>query len=150
MFVCVWSPLRPSWCGAVSVHLVYEKDYFSSSHCLKGPPNFITSRQLTGHLGAQGVEWCLCVCMLVYMHICGCWACKNTTRFNESSKKTKTSAIPWLKHKGKLSPVLIWPFFLLSKHSVETPQHSGNKIQTHASARRVSSGKSKCVPVWES
>lgn len=43
--------------NGVSVHLLDEIACFSSSNCLKGPPNFITSRPLARHQGAQGVEW---------------------------------------------------------------------------------------------
>lgn len=74
-----------------------------------------------------------------------CWACNNTTEFDESNKKTKASAIPWLKHESELSSEHNLTFILLSKHSVETPQHSGNKIQTHTSR-----GKYSCFTFWES
>lgn len=122
VYVCMCSTLGPWWCGAVSVHLLDEKACFSSSNCLKGPPNFITSRQLAGHQGAQGVEWCV-------QHV------KAQQRWMQKDKDIcHLMTEPRVLQRADT----IWPFLLLSKHSVETPQHSGKKIQnTHPYARGV-------------
>lgn len=148
LFVCVRFPLRPWWCGAVSVHLLDEKTDFSSSQCPKGPPNFITSRQFAGHLGAQGVEWlcvCIwgsvCVCMLVYMHTCGCPACKNTALMRATKKQRHLRSHDW-------NTRVSWVLHNLTFSSLKQTLSGNSSTQwkentnTHMHARGVSSGKS--------
>lgn len=67
LFVCVCNPHGVVLYQSISWT---ENAYFSSSHSLEVPPNFITSRQLAGHLGAQGVEWCLRTRARECLHAC--------------------------------------------------------------------------------
>lgn len=98
-----------------------------SSQCLKWPPNFITSRQLAEHLGT------------------GVWRVKTeqkTTEFSDSDNETKTSRIPWLKHKRVRSPAQADLYSLMQTFS-------GNS-STHNHAHELSSGKSECYTFCES
>lgn len=137
LFVCVCNPHGVVLYQSISWT---ENAYFSSSHSLEVPPNFITSRQLAGHLGAQGVEWCLrtrareCLHACTHAHLWVSSMLNKTQRISlRAGKKKKGMSDSMTETCGRVESSTVWPSLLLSKHSAESPQHSGKKnTNTHA------------------